>query len=205
GATLIAAVHQLLVAIKDRERLSMFEIARIHNKQQEAGNPFFDVLFDFVDFHVFGAVKEEAAQQRHALPGLDLTGGIDLTNTFLDFMINRTGGNYVLTLRLTRKLKAGLDAGKLVTLFCNILEHIVTAPEQPIHRAGYIDAAERQLLLNDFNTVPEHYTGYRSVVSLFREQAMRNPEVKALRWEDGVLSYKALNDTSDRLAAYLQL
>src|SRR5690606_7491385 len=83
GAALIAAVHQLLIAIKDRERLSMFEIARIHNKQQEAGNPFFDVLFDFVDFHVFGAVKEEAAQQRHALPGLDLTGGIDLTNTFL--------------------------------------------------------------------------------------------------------------------------
>src|SRR5690606_27426289 len=86
-----------------------------------------------------------------------------------------------------------------------IMAAVVANQQQTISRLEYISDTERQLLLNEFNTVPEHYTGYRSVVSLFREQAMRNPEVKALRWEDGVLSYKALNDTSDRLAAYLQL
>ncbi|WP_298737349.1 non-ribosomal peptide synthetase [uncultured Chitinophaga sp.] len=205
GAELIAAVHQQLITLKDRERLSMFEIARIHNKQQEAGNPFFDVLFDFVDFHVFDSVKEEAivAQQRQSLSSLEVTGGIDLTNTFLDFMINRTGGNYVLTVRLTRKLKAGLNVEQLVTLFCNILEHIVTTPDLPVYQADYITAAEKRLLLNAFNTVPEHYTGYQPAVSLFREQAIRNPELSALLWEGGSITYKALDDISDHLAAYL--
>ncbi|WP_298742036.1 condensation domain-containing protein, partial [uncultured Chitinophaga sp.] len=205
GAELIAAVHQQLVTLKDRERLSMFEIARIHNKQQEAGNPFFDVLFDFVDFHVFDSVKEEAivAQQRQSLSSLEVTGGIDLTNTFLDFMINRTGGNYVLTLRLTRKLKAGLGAKQLVAMFCSILKHIVTSPEHPIYQADHINAPEKQLLLNRFNTIPEHYTGYQPVVKLFREQAQQLVDKPALLWDDHSLSYRELNDVTDRLAAYL--
>src|SRR5690606_8894110 len=86
-----------------------------------------------------------------------------------------------------------------------IMAAVVANQQQTISRLEYISDTERQLLLNEFNTVPEYYTGYQSVVSLFREQAMRNPEVKALRWEDGFISYKTLNDTSDHLAAYLQL
>ncbi|WP_298731550.1 condensation domain-containing protein, partial [uncultured Chitinophaga sp.] len=202
GAELAAAVHQQLISLKDRERLSMFEIARIHNEQQQGGNPFFDVLFDYVDFHVYGTIEEDA-QAIENLQTFNTAGGIDLTNTFLDFMINRTKGKYALTIRLTRKLKTGFSAEKLAALFCNILEHIVTAPERPICQANYIELTERQLLLSDFNTTTEHYTGYQPVVTLFREQAARSPRGNALFWEGGAVSYQALNEITDRLASHL--
>ena len=87
----------------------MLEISLLHNKPSDRANPFFDVLFDYVDFHAYGAVQEEEQSEGlySGLSGLEI-GGIDLTNTYLDFIINRTGGAYELSIRLTRRLNPSL-------------------------------------------------------------------------------------------------
>ncbi|RBL90281.1 non-ribosomal peptide synthetase [Chitinophaga flava] len=200
GAELAARVHEKMILLKDNERLSMFEIARLHNKEQ-AGNPFFDVLFDFVDFHVFDNIQE--TDQSSTLPSLNVVGGVDLTNTYLDFMINRTGGNYVLSLRLTRELKAGLQPADLVAMYTAILEHIVTTPSRPLHQAGYIPETQQQQLLQDFNTIPSLYNGYISVVDLFAEKVKHHADATAVVFENTSLSYRQLDEISNKLAAYL--
>ena len=93
GEDLISSVHEKLIGLKDKERLSMLDISMLHQQSGRQGNPFFDVLFDYVDFHEYGSVAEDISIDSSYEDLSDLAiGGIDLTNTFLDFMINRTGG-----------------------------------------------------------------------------------------------------------------
>ncbi|RBL90280.1 non-ribosomal peptide synthetase [Chitinophaga flava] len=201
GAELATRVQEKMVMLKDNERLSMFEIARLHNKEQ-ADNPFFDVLFDYVDFHVFDNIEESKLPS--SLPALDVTGGVDLTNTYLDFMINRTGGNYVLSLRLTRELKSGLQPEDLVAIYTAILQHIITSPSLPLYQAGIVAATQQQQLLNQFNTIPVLYNDYTSVLELFAEQVQHQPDTTAIVFENTSLSYQQLDETSDKLASYLK-
>ncbi|RBL90282.1 non-ribosomal peptide synthetase [Chitinophaga flava] len=200
GVELALRVHEKMVLLKDKERLSMFEIGRLHNKEQ-AGNPFFDVLFDYVDFHVFDEVQEQ--ERAAAISSLGITGGIDLTNTYLDFMINRTKGHDILSLRLTHELKAGMRPSDLVEIFTGILEHITTTPSLPLHKINYISETQQQQLLQAFNTVPALYSGYTSVLDLFAEQVKQHADAAAVVFENTSLSYRQLDDMSNKLASHL--
>jgi len=130
GDELIDVVHKKLIGLKDKDRLSMLEISMLHNEQGRQGNPFFDVLFDYVDFHAYSAVQEAASssvEQYEGLASLNI-GGIDLTNTFLDFIINRTGGQYELSIRLTRQLASGFSTDRIAELyFTFFIQHSTTS------------------------------------------------------------------------------
>src|SRR5690606_28927713 len=164
-------------------------------------SPLFDVLIDYHDN------KERELSSGLVVEGLGITpldnstppvSKFDLTFMFID---SPDGLN--LLLEYNTDLFEQTTIERMFGHLEGIMAAVVANQQQTISRLEYISSEERQLLLNEFNTVPEYYTGYQSVVSLFREQAMHNPEVKALRWEDGALSYKALNDTSDHLAIHL--
>ena len=200
GAQMVSQVHDKLIAIKDKERLSMLEISLLHNKPSDRANPFFDVLFDYVDFHAYGAVQEEEQSEGlyNGLSALEI-GGIDLTNTYLDFIINRTGGAYELSIRLTRRLKSGFSADRLAELYFNILDHIMGQPAAMLSGADHLSPVERDRLLS-FNTVAANYSGYTPVLSLFEQQVEANPDAVALRYANITMTYRQLDEKSNRLA-----
>ncbi|MBO9596140.1 MAG: AMP-binding protein, partial [Niabella sp.] len=202
---LIDTVHQKLIGLKDKERLSMLEISLLHNKQGRQGNPFFDVLFDYVDFHAYGAIEEEqfTQDQYDNLAGLSI-GGIDLTNTFLDFIINRTDGFYDLSIRLTHKLQCGFGTDDLAELFFAILKSMQEEPLAPLAGKDYLSEAERRQLTEEFNHTDAPGHAYANMLDLFKEQARISPESAALHYEGLTLSYQELDEKSDALAFYLQ-
>ncbi|MEO1627420.1 MAG: condensation domain-containing protein, partial [Bacteroidota bacterium] len=47
------AVEQYLVDLKGKDRLTLYEISRIAGEKNRQENPFFDVIFNYVDFYLF--------------------------------------------------------------------------------------------------------------------------------------------------------
>ncbi|MGO4295021.1 amino acid adenylation domain-containing protein, partial [Chitinophaga sp. RAB17] len=203
GDELITRVQDKQIALKYYERISVLQLSDIH-QQRNAGNHFFDTFFNYVDFHAYGSLMSAPSDQAaSARPVLNLTGH-GLTNTYLDFTVNSTGGAYQMSLHLTRKLRSGFTAEKLGELFFAILKGIITTPRQAIHQLEYISAAEKEQLLMTFNNTATDYPRDSTIVSLFEAQVKKTPDNIALVFENQELTYAQLNEKANQLGDYLR-
>jgi surfactin family lipopeptide synthetase A len=202
-ADLVMKVHEKLIELKDKERLSMLEISLLHNTGMESGNPFFDVIFNYVDFHVFNSIKEDETINKKELPSINVNSQVQ-GNTYFDFTIDTTGGFYSVGISLTRKLKSDFTAEKLSTLYFRILDHIINSTEEALNKVKYISSAEEQQLLSVFNDTAVAYPHKKTIITLFEEQVARTPEKTALAFEDKTFTYRELNERSNQLGYYLQ-
>jgi surfactin family lipopeptide synthetase A len=146
----IRQVHDKMVELKEYERLSLLQIADLHN-HQVGRNPFFDTFFNFVDFHSFKSVKNEAAIAKDGTSSLVNIGGSGSTNTYFELHVNTTGGGYRAILQLNRKLRCGLSAEGLLNLYFLILDHIISNPSHPVGQAHYLSSEEKSRLAAQLN------------------------------------------------------
>ncbi len=93
---------------------------------------------------------------------------------------------------------------RLIGHLVRLAEQAAARPEQPICEWDTVAEQEKQLLLEQFNTVPAAYPRHRTIAGLFEEQAALRPEHIALVQEEMRLSYRQVNEQANRLAHYLQ-
>ncbi|WP_298731693.1 amino acid adenylation domain-containing protein, partial [uncultured Chitinophaga sp.] len=205
GAALAAIVHEKLVLLKDKERLSILEIARLHGKQHEAGNPFFDVIFNYVDFHVMDDLQDSHTPDANGdAPSRLNVNSVVQGNTYFDFTIDTTAGQYKINLSLTKKLHSGIPAEQIVLLYCAILKHIIHTPHLKIEQAQLMSAEEKDRLLTTFNNTAADIPAGNTLISLFEEQVQRHPDKTAILFEGKVISYRELDEVSNQLGRYLR-
>jgi amino acid adenylation domain-containing protein len=206
GVDWIARVQNKLIELKENERLSLAEIALLHMDQQETGNPFFDIFFNYVDFHVYKAIEKDALAQEESSHQLkdSLLAGRERTNTHLDFSISVTTGSYDITIRLNKRLKCGFSAEKLGELYLKILTSIVGTPDRALQAIDTLRPDEKRKLLVSFNDTEADYPKQATMVKLLEEQVDRTPESVAVLFEETTLTYQELNERSNRLAHYLR-
>jgi surfactin family lipopeptide synthetase A len=144
---LVRQVYNKMGALKENERLSLLQIAGLHD-HQAGQNPFFDTFFNFVDFHSLRSVKSEAAVENAPAPaGVDIRGAA-YTNTFLEFHVNTTGSGYQVGLQLGRKLRSGFSLENLADLYFRILDHFISNPSQALWQAGIFRPEETLTISN---------------------------------------------------------
>lgn len=83
-----------------------------------------------------------------------------------------------------------------------VIESLIASPHTPIDRVTILPQGERQRLLVTFNDTGSEDSAL-SFVQLFRNQAARNPNGRAVLFEGRSLSYKELNRETDRFARIL--
>lgn len=207
--------HQLLLTLSQRWKLSLLDIARVCGENSGDGNPFFDTLFNFTDFHFYGQAELHAAAPAAEML---LIQEFESTNTGFDFTVNIDGGRLGLNISYSPALLDDLLAARLAGYFLNALRLMIHDPEQPAHKDHVLSAAEKRELLELFNPpqapLPADPGGLRrDPTTLFREQCARTPQHIALsgwRQEDGAgphtleMTYRELEERSDRLAAALR-
>ena len=88
--------------------------------------------------------------------------------------------------------------------FKQVLLQLAAENVQSWTEIDLLTAAEKEQLLLTFNNNVVPYPQDRTLVSLFREQAMLRPEAPAIVFEHRQWTYKELNEQSDSLAAYLR-
>ena len=99
------------------------------------------------------------------------------------------------------------DSATIVRLlghFETLLGAIVENPNQPLSLLPILTNGERQQLLSEWNKTQVAYPVDKCIHQLFEEQVERTPEAVAVVFEDEQLTYRELNERSNRLACHLQ-
>ena len=200
----IAELDHKLRTLKGHDRLSLYEINRQAGGNVRDSNPFFDVIFNYINFHVYdtlNAVQDDnTAQQATAL---DLKS-FESTNTWLDLAVNVTGGSLKLIYKQKKELTGGISLEAFNTYFERALQQIAFNASRSISRQDILGADTWQQLLVDFNNTAAAYPNDYTLIDLLEQQAARTPDNIALVFENVKLTYKALHEQANKIAAYLQ-
>ncbi|HEY0066024.1 MAG TPA: amino acid adenylation domain-containing protein, partial [Flavisolibacter sp.] len=203
-ADFVAGIQQKLVELKRFENLSMADIAMMLHQTSNAGNPFFDVLFNYIDFHVYNAVQQEVPESA-GVKGAAAAGlfSQERTNTYFDFNINAKDDFYTLRLRLTKKIKSGLTPERIAELYFTILDFMTSSPSRPVHEAGFLTEKEKQLLV-EFNRVEPYFPLEKNILQVIEEQALAQPRKTAIQFNGQAIDYASLNATGNQLGRFLK-
>jgi amino acid adenylation domain-containing protein len=201
----ITSVDASLNELKGKDRYSLLEIAKMHQESAEQ-NPFFDMLFNYVDFHVIDELIESEAFEEHLSQKQvgDLSvNGFERTNTFLEFIVNVTGDEMMISFSQSRAFKSGHSLEDIFVYFDNFLQqYLHNANAQTDHNV--ILSKEEQKLLVETHNDTETAHKAATILNLFVKQAEANPEAIAVDFDGMELTYEELDTQSSQLANCLK-
>ncbi|KQO31331.1 hypothetical protein ASF10_22090 [Flavobacterium sp. Leaf82] len=198
----IQNVNDKLIKIKKFEKLSLAGISKILNHKSDQGNPFFDMVFNYIDFYIYDEIKDESVNNNEQAENQKEVSSNELTNTFFDFNLSANQDSYSIALHSRRKLKSGLSLEKISELYFNILDFIVKNPQQLLEDIHTISKSEKQLL-DSFNVVEPYFNVDKGILELIDEQVKINPDKIAIQHYNHKIDYKALDTQTNHLAGYL--
>ncbi|MRN57056.1 non-ribosomal peptide synthetase [Paenibacillus monticola] len=191
-------VDTKLLQVKRYERMPLFEVANVIGEKSGNKNPFFDTLFNFMDFHILNDFSQEIVNE-----SLEVEGHQD-TNTLFDFMLDTTMGQMKLTLRYTSTVFGeGVD-DKLCAYFVRFLQCMIENPESKMDRDFILLPEEREQVLFGFNDTQVTYASETLIHQLFEQRVIETPDVLAV--DDGriKLTYGELNARANQMAYVLR-
>ncbi|WP_062061823.1 non-ribosomal peptide synthetase [Aquimarina longa] len=203
----IKRVESELHELKGKDRLSLLEISKLHG--ENASNPFFDIIFNYVDFHIIGDFlqnKQMATFMEKMKETSFSSQGHAETNTFLDFTVSLTGGKIEVSITQNRKIKSGHRLSNIIMYFDNFLKNYLQNDVALVNSQHIIPSGEQEQLLDNFDidTIAIPSIENNSVINMFQAQAEKTPDAIAVVFENEKLTYKELNEKSNQLAHYLQ-
>ena len=84
-----------------------------------------------------------------------------------------------------------------------LIEEALNNPELEIASLSLLSAAQRQLVLEEFNRTAYPYPKEKSLVDLFEEQVDANPEKTAVVYADDRMTYREVDQKANQLANFL--
>ncbi|MBK8549759.1 MAG: non-ribosomal peptide synthase/polyketide synthase [Ignavibacteria bacterium] len=127
------------------------------------------------------------------------TSQVDLT-----LNITETSEGLQATVEYCTDLFDGETIDRMIIHFKELLNSVVTDPNQKIGLLPMLTKPEERQLLEEFNDTYAALPEGKSFLDLFEERALRNPDNTAVVFENQRLTYKELNERSNQLAHYLQ-
>ncbi|AUY52498.1 non-ribosomal peptide synthetase [Streptomyces sp. CB01881] len=116
-----------------------------------------------------------------------------------------TGDRLDLSLHYNASLLTGDQVGRLAEMYLHLLTAAVDEPRTDCMRLPLAGPAERQRVLAAATATPAgQAVPPRCVHELFEEQAVRTPTATAVVAEDGMLSYREVDERANRLAHRLR-
>ncbi|UFH41822.1 non-ribosomal peptide synthase/polyketide synthase [Flavobacterium cupriresistens] len=189
--------------------LTFFEIKRLTGLNRE--DSFFDVLFNYIDFHVYNDVILENSSTA-VLPHNDdadsmeelKTSSFERTSSSLNLTVNLTGGTEIeFQYVLHKNLKSGVSLERFHIYLDSILNCFKDQLQTNVNKHLILPKEESYQLLDVFNTTAVEYPKDKTIVALFEEQVKNTPAAIAVIYKGEELSYKELNKRSNALANYL--
>ncbi|MEM9920977.1 MAG: amino acid adenylation domain-containing protein [Bacteroidota bacterium] len=94
---------------------------------------------------------------------------------------------------------------KMMQHFRQILAALLVQPEKQVAAVNYLSTEEQKLLLQTFNDTRTAYPSNQNVLDLFAKQVAERPDQIALVFGQQRLTYRELEEQSNRLALYLKV
>ncbi|MHA4812444.1 amino acid adenylation domain-containing protein, partial [Flavitalea flava] len=204
--TYFEAIEAKLSELKKRDRTTLFQIAKITGERTVNGNPFFDTLFNFINFHVYNSLESSLSVSDLLKASHDsaLNEGYASTNTYLDCTVNVTGNQLQVNFSSRKKLLSGLSLEVLQGYFDAVMDNYLEHYEERMGRHSVLSFGERRKIIDVYNDTRADYPIDKTLVELFGEQVERRPDAIAVVFEKEWLTYRNLDERSNQLACYLR-
>ncbi len=194
--TYLQMIHRRLLEYGKHDGLSFFEISQAIGVKVDNVNPLFDVYFNFINFHVIRDVRFEHSVQ----DGQDNLGFDNYLRDESGFSVSMHANEE--GIRAKYDLVGSCIDEKTFQSFLQYYEEslaVIAGDEADVvsREIDLLDALERQELLIGRNATGMSYDREATIVSLFRQQAMRTPLKTAVVYEGRRLSYGELDGESE--------
>jgi len=160
-------------------------------------HPLFQVLFSLQNAPEtpelkLGGLSLSAESQEHTTSRFDIA-----------FMVRETGTGIHVTIEYNTDLYSRERIQGMTGHYRELLNSAVKAPETAVGKLALL-GSEEQAELQAFGRSASPYPEQATIADLFEAQAARYPEREAVIFAGESISYKALNERSNRLAHELQ-
>ncbi|RBL91045.1 non-ribosomal peptide synthase/polyketide synthase [Chitinophaga flava] len=146
--------------------------------------------------------KAEYDETQHALKvsGMHIE---EHRNYLLSLSVNLTAALQVDFAYNTALLPA-VQVQRIRDHFEGVINLLLEQADICLKEVGIVTPAEAQLLLQDFNDTEKDYPADKTIVDIFEAQVAKTPDNIAVVLQETVLTYRELQERSDRLAWYLR-
>ncbi|MEM9919816.1 MAG: amino acid adenylation domain-containing protein [Bacteroidota bacterium] len=197
----VQSVDNRLKQMKKYEGLSLLALSKRFSEEGNTENPFFDTLYNYVDFHVYQQAKgQDASQEEEGIPQLYF----ELTNTFLNVHVIPTSGGFHILWNRSRKLSCGMRNQDLCRMHLDFLRQLVASPEQSLKETNLLASEQARRITAVFNKTEVDYTSAETILDLWAEQWSTQAEKTAIVFEDRTVTFQEMEVSSNQLAHFLQ-
>ncbi|KFF74887.1 hypothetical protein HX13_12980 [Chryseobacterium sp. P1-3] len=195
-------VEDKLKELEIHDRTPLAEIARINGESSPHENPFFDVIFNFINFHIYDELEKDFVNI--GLGKETLTGSsFGVANTFLDFSVSLTGNDLKTIVSLTRTLQSGKTPQHLKSYFDHVLDCFCYHAEETIGKQWVLPADEQEYLIKNLNNTTKDFSQDATLSSAFDKVAIDFADKVALITPEKEYTYQTLQEWVDKLVALL--
>ncbi|RJG15557.1 amino acid adenylation domain-containing protein, partial [Paenibacillus thiaminolyticus] len=172
-------------------------VERVVRQRDTSRNPLFDAML----------VLQNMDQAELALPDLRLT----------PYLLEDTVAKFDLTLNVSEQ-EEGFSCSweyssalfteetirRWAEHFAELLRHVSRQPDTALGAVSLLTAAQERQLMQEFNPPRIEPVGSKTIIELFEEQVLLNPNRTAVVFNNREMSYAELNDRASRLAQALR-
>lgn len=126
------------------------------------------------------------------------------TNYDISMCTSNPGEEIKLTLIYNPDKYEITEIDRILAMYKNIIQEIVTKPGEKLTRIEMIDKREAQDLINEFNQTYRRYDSETTVAEVFELQSELYPERIAVTYQNETLSYHELNEKANYIAHMLR-
>lgn len=192
--------------LKGKDRFSLYEISNLVDENSPR-NPFFDIMFNYVDFHQLAEFYESEDLQAFNADRQEVEFSIkdfDKGNTFLDMAVSLTASGIVVSSSLARNLQSNHHLADLMLYIENFLDQYLDNGHTAVNGAAIIPEPEKETILSTFNQTEVSFPKEQTLVDLFAHQVKSTPKAIALVFGERTMTYQELDERSEHLARYMQ-
>jgi len=163
-------------------------------------------IFVFENYPISNLLAEISGQDANAQANWEVTSAEGFAQTNYDFNVNVAPSGDEIMFRFDWN-KHLFDRDVVVRLaghYQHLVNQVIANEQAPVDALSLLAPEEVQRLLTLATGPAQQYTMCETIAQVFAEQVARYPDKTALIHNTTRLSYRELNDLSDRLAGHLQ-
>lgn len=172
--------------------------------QSVLGRDLFDHILVFENFPV-QKIIEEGINDKSAKKQLSLMSFVTFEQSNYDFTLTvLPAETMIFRFSYNGSVYDSLEMEQLAEQFLTIIKQVLDHSSINLHQLEYVSLEERKKLLYDYN--PVYTTAQQDLLipELIKKQALSTPDAIALSAERSKISYRQLDEKSNRLAYYLK-
>ena len=198
-AQFLAQVKEVTLGAYDHQDVSFERVLEaVAPPRSLSRNPVFQVMF----------ALQNAPSTELQLPGLTAAavdeGTCELAKFDLELLLEERGEEIAGSINYATDLFDRETVTRWVESFSVVLRNLAACDSQPIGDLPLLCEQERQRVVVDFNRTEVAYPTTHLIHQLFETRARETPDAIALSFEGQSLTYAALDEAADRLAAELR-